>query len=126
MSALQLYERGALFADGQLLVECQTITVNHDPKLNVINTMQKGFAGVSPDSEEATIDVASAMPRAGVEYDAIAAMQGIEIVEMVLFAAAKKYKYKGFITKVGASLGADRSAEFSFSLIAAPVEVSDL
>ena len=123
MSALQLYERGALFADGQLLVECQTITVNHDPKLNVINTMQKGFAGVSPGSEEATIDVASAMPRAGVEYDAIAAMQDIEIVEMVLFAAAKlqvtRASYQG-----RASLGADRSAEFSFSLIAAPVEVS--
>ena len=126
MSALQLYERGALFADGALLVECQNITVNHDPKLNVINTMQKGFAGVSPGSEEATIDVSSALPRAGVDYDAISAMQGVEIVEMVLFAAAKKFKYKGFITKVGMALGADRAAEFSFSMIAAPVESSDL
>lgn len=126
MSSLQLYERGALFADGALLVECQTITVNHDPKLNVINTMQKGFAGVSPGSEESTIDVAEALPRAGVDYDAISAMQGVEIVEMVLFAGAKKLKYKGFITKVGMSLGADRAAEFSFSLIASPVESSDL
>jgi hypothetical protein len=126
MSALQIYERGALFADGQLLVECQSITVNLDPKLNEINTMQKGFAGVSPGSEMCTIDVAEALPRIGFDYDAISAMQGIDIVEMVLFAGAKKLKFKGFINKVGLNLGADRAAEFSFGLIAAPVETSDL
>ena len=126
MSSLQIYERGALFADGQLLIECQTITVNLDPKLNEINTMQKGFAGVSPGSEMTTIDVAEAMPRAGVDYDAISRMQGVDVVEMVLFAAAKKYKTKGFISKVGINLGADRAAEFSFSLIAGPIESSDL
>lgn len=126
MSSLQLYERGALFADGALLMECQNISVNHDPKLNVINTMQRGLAGVSPGSEEATIDVTSAMPRAGIEYDAITAMRGVEIVEMVLFAGAKKFRYKGFITKVGFALGADKSAEYTFSMIAAPVEQSDL
>lgn len=126
MSSLQIYERGALFANGALLMECQGITVNHDPKLNAINTMQRGFAGVSPGSEEATIDVTEALPRSGVDYDAISAMQGVEIVEMVLFAGAKKLKYKGFITKVGMTLGADRAAEYSFSMMAAPVEQSDL
>jgi hypothetical protein len=126
MSSLQIYERGALFADNQLLAECMNITVNLDAKLNPINTMQKGFAGVSPGSEESTIDVASALPRAGIEYDAIAAMQGVDIVEMVIFAGAKKFKFSGFITKTTLSLGADRAAEFSFSFIGAPVKTSDL
>ena len=126
MSALQIYERGAVFADGQLLVECQTITVNLDPKLNPINTMQKGFAGVSPGSEESNIDISEAIPRAGFDFAAISKMRGVEIVELVIFAGAKKLKFKGFITKVSLNFGADRASENSFSLLAAPVEESDL
>lgn len=126
MSSLQIYERGALFTDDQLLMECQSISVTFDPKLNEINTMQKGFAGVSPGSEMVSIDVSEALPRAGVDYDAITAMQGVEIVSMVLFAGAKKFKTKGFINNVKMSLGTDRAAEYSFTFIGAPIEQSDL
>lgn len=126
MSSLQIYERGAVFFGNQLLVECQSVSVNIDPKLNEINTMQKGFAGVSPGSEMVSIDVTEALPRAGIDYDAISALQGVEVVDFVLFAGAKKFKTKGFINNVKMNFGADRAAEFSFTYIGSPIETSDL
>lgn len=126
MSSLQIYERGALFAGGALLVESQSISVDVDPGLNEIKTMQRGFAGVSPGSEMTKIDVSEALPRAGVDYDALSAIQGVEIVEMVLFAAAKKWKCKGFINSLKMSLGADKAAEYSFTFIGGPLEISTL
>jgi hypothetical protein len=126
MSSLQIYERGAVFFGNQLLVECQSVSVNIDPKLNEINTMQKGFAGVSPGSEMVSIDVTEALPRAGIDYDAISALQGVEVVDFVLFAGDKKFKTKGFINNVKMNFGADRAAEFSFTFIGAPIEATDL
>ena len=126
MSSLQTYERGALFLGGALLVESQSISVDVDPKLNEINTMQKGFAGVSPGSEMTKVDISEALPRAGVDYDALSAIQGVEIVELVLFAASKKWKVKGYINSLKMSLGVDKAAEYSFTFIGGPLETSGL
>jgi hypothetical protein len=124
MASLQTYERGALFVDNKLLVECQSIDVDLDPKLNEIMTQQKGFAGVSPGSETTKISVKEAFPRAGTDIDAISVMQGVEIVEIVLFAGSKKHKAKGYISSIKMGFGADRAAEFAFDMICGPIEVS--
>ena len=126
MSALQIYDRGAVFFGNQLLVEVQSVSVDVDPALNEINTMQKGFAGMSPGSEKVRIDISEALPRAGVDYDALANIQGIDVVDFVLFVGAKKFKTKGFITNLKMNLGVDRAAEYSFSFIGSPLEQSDL
>lgn len=124
MSNLNIYERGTIFFDNQVLVECQSLSVDVDPALNEIKTMNKGFAGVSPGAEMTKIDVGEALPRVGVDYDALAAIQGVEIVEFLLFAAGKKWKTKGFISNLKINTGVDKAAEYSFSFIGAPLEVT--
>lgn len=126
MSSLQLYDRGTVFFDGQMLVESTSVSVDVDPALNEIHTMQRGFSGVSPGSEKVRIDVNEALPRAGVDYDALSQLQGVEVVDFVLFVGAKKFKTKGFISNLKMNLGVDRAAEYSFSFIGSPLEQSDL
>jgi hypothetical protein len=125
MASLQTYDRGAFFLDGQLLIESQSVSVTVDPKLNEVTTTQKGFAGVSPGAEMTSIDVASALPRSGVEYDALLVIQGVEIVEALLFVGAAKYKAKGYINNLKIETGTDRAASYSFTMICGPMEKSD-
>jgi hypothetical protein len=124
--ALQTYERGAFFLDGQLLVEAQSVDADFDPALNEIKTMQKGFAGVSPGSETCKLSISEALPRAGADFDAISAMQGTEILEAVLFAGSKKFKTKGYISSVKMKLGVDTAAGYSFDMLCGPIEQTTL
>jgi hypothetical protein len=126
MSSLQVYERGAIFADQQLMIEVQNFEVDSDAKNNPIDTMQKGFAGISPGSEHTKINVTSAIPRAGYDYDALKKMQGRDIVEFVVFAAGGKESSKGFIMNVKKSFGADKAAAVSFEFMGGPLETSTL
>jgi hypothetical protein len=126
MSSLNTYEKGALFCNGALLVEVLNFSVDIDAQLNPIHTMQKGFAGVSPGSEMTKIEVNSAVPRSGLEFDVLSKLQGVEVVEMVFFAHAKKAKVKGYISNLKQNYGADKSAELSFSFLGGPVEESTL
>lgn len=124
MASLQTYEKGALFADGQLLVETTNFSVSIDSKAQEINTMQKGFAGMSPGSEMTQVEVTSALPRAGVDYDSLTKLQGLKVVEMVLFAGAKKWSTKGYVTNMQMQFGADRASEVSFTFKGGPIETS--
>lgn len=124
MASLQTYEKGSLFADNTLLAETTNFSVSIDSKAQEINTMQKGFAGMSPGSEMTQIEVTSAIPRAGVEYDALVKLQGLKVVEMVLFAGAKKWSTKGYVTNVQMQFGADRASEVSFTFKGGPLEVT--
>lgn len=125
MSELQIYDRGSLFFEHILQAECQTFSVDNDPQLSEINTM-KGFAGMSPGPKKVKIDVSSAIPRPGVEYDALQAMEDVAIVEFVCFLGGKKLKSKGFITNVKISSGADKAAEYSFSYIGTALKQTKL
>jgi len=124
MASLQIYDRGAVFFDGKLLVECVSFTVKSDPKLNPINTMQKGFAGVSPGAEQTDIEVTEALPRAGFDYDALAALQGNDVVEFVCYLGSKKLKCKGFISGLDMATGVDKGAEVKFNFMGSPLESS--
>lgn len=126
MSALQIYERGSVFFANQLLVECVSFTVKADPKLNPISTMQKGFAGVSPGAEMTEVEVTEALPRAGFDYDALRAIQGVEVVDFVCFLGAKKLASKGFISGLDLTSGVDKGAEVKFNFMGSPLEATDL
>lgn len=124
--ALQVYEKAAVLIEGQLLSESTTVSVDSDPKLNEIYTMQKGFAGVSPGAEVTTIEVENTVPRIGFEYDYLASLQGVKVVEVTIFAHAKKTTCKGFLTKVSQKYGVNQAATVSFSFIGEPVNESTL
>lgn len=124
--ALQQYEKGALFLEGSLLVDVINFSLDHDAALQPIHTMQKGFAGVSPGSPMTKGSVSGGIPRAGLELDYLSKLQGVSVVEFVVFAHSKKKKFKGYITNIKEQYGADRAAEYSFDFIGVPVEESTL
>jgi hypothetical protein len=124
--ALQHYEKCAFFIDGQLMSESTSVSVDSDPKLNAIETMQKGFSGVSPGSEMTQISVESAVPRIGFEYDFVGTMQAQAVVEFTFFAHGKKSTTKGFISKVGQKYGVNQAAAVSFEAMCEPLAESTL
>ena len=124
--ALQKYEKGALFVDSVLVAEATNVSLDHDPKLNAIETMQKGFAGASPGAEMTNVEFANAVPVAGLEIDFLSKMQGVKVVEVTLFAHGKKTTMKGFVSKCSQKYGVNQAAEFSVSMICAPADESTL
>lgn len=124
--ALQKFEKGAVFIDGVLVAMATSCSLDHDPKLNPIETMQLGFAGVSPGSEMTTLELASAVPVAGMEIDFLDKMQSIKVVEVTLFAHSQKTTFKGFVSKCSQKYGTNQAAEFSITMIGAPVKTSTL
>ena len=125
MASLQTYDRGSVFLDNQLLVECVSFTVKADPKLNPISTMNKGFSGVSPGAEMTEVEITEALPRAGFDYAALQRLQSVDVVEFVCFLGAQKLKCKGYISGLDLASGVDKGAEVKFNFIGSPLEASD-
>lgn len=124
--ALQLYDKPSFFVKGGLLSEAESLSMDHKSNATPINTMQKGFAGVSPGAAMVEAKVSSAVPRVGFEFDAIKASQNLDIIEVVMFRAGKKVKTKGFITDVGEVYGTGTAAKVDFTMMCEPVSESTL
>ena len=62
-----------------------------------VGTVPLGYAGESPGMNMCEIDIESACPIAGFEYDAGTVMNGLIPVELGIVAAGKTAKAKGFI-----------------------------
>lgn len=122
----QIYSKADLFADGVLIAEATGITINHRPSLNAVNTINKGFAGVSPGTKSAEIQLESAVPRVGVDYDYTDAMNTNKLIEVVVFARGKKLKTKGFISDMSERYGVDQAASLSITLMCGPIAESTL
>jgi hypothetical protein len=124
--AFQAYEKGAIFAAGVMLAEALNFSLEHDSGLQPVHTMQKGFAGMSPGSPMTKGSVSSAVPRAGVDLAYLDKMTAGNPIDFVCYARGKKIKFKGYITNLKESYGADKSAELSFDFAGAPAEESTL
>ena len=70
------------------------------------------------------VEVTEALPRAGFDYDALKAIQDIELVEFVCYLGGKKLMTKGFITGLDMASGVEKGAEVKFNFIAGPVKDS--
>lgn len=124
--ANQIYEKGAVFIDGQLLSESTSVSISIDPQNQPIFTQQKGFAGVSPGATQTQISVESAVPVVGFEYDFTDALQSVKEVEITVFAHSKKTTCKGFLMKVDQKYGVNQAASVSFDFIGEPVSETSL
>lgn len=124
--ALQMYEKGALFMDGVLLAEIGEFSIEHDAKVVEIETMQKGFAGISPGAARTSVDLSSMVPRKGMEKDYITAVQQNTIVELTAFRAGQKGTCKGFLVKASEKYGVNQAAGISTSFIGEPMNFTTL
>lgn len=124
--ALQDYTKATILLNGVVLIEATSISVDHKLGNQPINTIEKGFAGVSPGSSSVEIKIQSAVPRVGTDVDFTGIAQARTLCDVVLFARAKKGKTKGYIMDVSESYGADKPAEISCTLMCSPIEESTL
>ena len=69
--ALQLYDRGFLYVNGQLLGESSGGSVEFMGDPIIVSTLVKDFAGVYPVPKHAQITVDTFVPAKGMEFDAV-------------------------------------------------------
>ncbi len=97
MANVQLYTLAYCTADGKLLTEEASITVNRATNSQAVNTVAKGYAGESPGAATIEIQVTNAVPAADFELNAGPFMKALQAVEMGVICAGKQLVAKGFI-----------------------------
>jgi hypothetical protein len=69
--ALKYYDRGFVFADGQLLGECSGGSVEYSGDPIPVQTLSDDFSGITPVPKMAMVNVDSFIPATGFQFDAI-------------------------------------------------------
>lgn len=113
---LSLYTLGTFLVQGSVLTEETSVRCRRASGAQIVKTVHKGMAGVSPGAPMISIDADNAVPNSGFEYDPGDAIQGLDIVEGTLFAASRTLTTKGFILddSFGHSVENPSNLQFSF------------
>ena len=104
--------------NGALLTEEASVRLRRMTNAQVIKTVAKGFAGMSPGAPMAEIALSNAIPAADFEFDAGPAMLALETVEVCLECAGKQAVCKGFITEDGLEHAVDSPSKYDFNIVA--------
>jgi hypothetical protein len=114
----QLYTMLFVVAGGSLLAEEQQVDVARTANAQMVNTVAKGFAGVSPGAAMTEVDVKNAVPQGGFEIDfgqAIAALSLIDV--QVLGPGGKTLKGKCFVLSDVTRHGVNQEASYEFKAV---------
>lgn len=112
---LQLYTLAYVTINGSLLTEEGSVSVKRSTGASIVETVSKGFSGVSPGSEMCTIEIDNAVPSADFELDPGPFMKSLSVVEVGLIAAGKAAVSKGFILEDTFSHSTGSASKLSFS-----------
>lgn len=115
MSNPQLYSLIYCTADGKLLTEHASVTISRMSKAQEVNTVAKGWAGVSPGAPAITIQVKNALPAADFELDAGPFIQSLKTVEMGILAAGRQLVAKGFILEDSLQHSVNSETQYDFT-----------
>ena len=118
--ALQLYSLIAGYVNGSLLAEEGTISIDVDSRAQEINTVAKGFAGLSPGAAKLSIRIDNAIPAAGFELNPGQILRSLTVSEFTFFAAGSTLTTKGFVTKYNVTHGVNSDAKLSLEIEAEP------
>lgn len=113
----QLYTLCEVYIDGSKLTEETSVKLTVTSKAQVVETVARGFAGLSPGAKMISISIENAAPSATFEYDPSLAVSELRVVELTLFAAGKTLTSKGFLTdyEFGHSVNSPSSLSMSFT-----------
>lgn len=114
MAQSQLYSLAFVTVNGKLLTEEADVTVNRNTGAQPVNTVAKGFAGVSQGAATVEIDVTNAVPSADFELDAGPFMESLQDVEIGVIVAGKQMIAKGFILSDTFAHGVGKESSYSF------------
>lgn len=117
MSNFQKYTLIYARIGGALLTEETKCSARRMTNAQVIKTVAKGFAGMSPGAPMMEIDVDNAVPAADFEFDPGDNMLALEPIELCLEAAGKQCIAKGYVTEDGIQHAVDTPSGLSFKVI---------
>lgn len=95
--ALVIYTNAFVTLNNAILSQEASVSIRRTTGSQIVGTVPLGYAGESPGMAMCEIDIESACPIAGFEYDAGTVMNGLIPVELGIVAAGKTAKAKGFI-----------------------------
>lgn len=115
--AAQLYTMVYVLVNGKIMMEEASVTLNRDSGAQPVNTVGRGFAGVSLGAPQLTASVENAIPMSGFEYDAGQAIESLELIDFGLLCAGLALSTKGFILKDSVRHGVGQQSGYSFEFI---------
>lgn len=113
----QLYTSAEGYINGSKLSEAMNLQVTWVSQAQVVETLSRGFAGLSIGARHMTISCSSAVPSADFEYDPTTAIKTLEVVEFTVFVAGKSITSKGFFTTASFSGAVNSPSNLSFEFI---------
>lgn len=93
----QTYSLAYVLADGAIMAEHGSVTVNRATNSQAVNTVAKGYAGESPGAPTIEIQVTCAVPAVGFEKNFGAHMAALKQVEIGVMAAGQVLTRKVFV-----------------------------
>ena len=103
---------------GVLLAEEQEIDFERTANAQQVDTVIKGFAGLSPGSPMLMVEVMNAAPQAGFEFDAGNYILSLGLVPVqIIGPGGKVMKGDAFIIKDNGKHGVNQQMRYSFSAI---------
>jgi hypothetical protein len=115
MAGFERYSALYSTVDGKLLTEATSISVVKHSGLNRVDTIVKGFAGMSQGSVSCDVTVENAVPSSDFELNPDVAMLEGKVVEIGFIMAGRQTVMKGFITEATYSHSVNDSGKLSFS-----------
>ncbi len=113
----QLYSLIYATINGKLLTEHLSVQVRRMTDAQIVKTVAKGFAGLSPGSLMCTIDIKNAIPSLDFELDPGPFMRALESVEIGLQLASRIAVSKGFIIEDSFSHAVDSPSGLEFKFV---------
>ena len=114
---LQLYTLLFGAINGTLLAEEQQIDVARTANAAIVNTVPKGFAGVSPGAAMTEVDVKNAVPQGGFEIDFGPNIAGLIPVSVQVIGPGKTLKSTAFVLSDSIRHGVNQEATYEFKAI---------
>lgn len=123
--ALEIYTLAICYLDGGLLTEESSVTIDRDARMQEVNTVAKGFAGMSPGSPIIRIDLENGVPARDFEINPgpyFINPGDIRVAELTIFAASRRLTSKGFIIKDNFRHAVNAEARLSLNFIGSPAD----
>ena len=123
MSKPSTYGQMLILMDGILLVEAASCEVSNENKDQDVETLVKGFSGVTPSPDKTMIKVESFVPSTGFEVDLQAREKARKVTEIslvMLGSSGQKLNSRGFVRNVSVKSGVGQNSTVSFDFVGEP------
>jgi len=112
---------GEIYWNGRLLAEAHSLDYTLDSQNKEVNTFGKGLAGFSAGPEKVTINIETAIPKAGYEVDFFDVCHRKQEVRIVVNDAGKRRTFACWCDSVNPKRTVDGAAAASVKLTGKPV-----